>query len=282
MVAIEEEIEDYLEYCANVRRMSEVTIETKRCVMMKFALVTGIGAMRELSNEVFRKWMTYESERGVKGSTINTYNAVVVAMVRYCRDAGMVVPVNLALVPRVRTTNAARKFYTEEEILQVLKVADEISWLQIRIMFETGMRIAELARLRLGDFEGRRVRFVGKGKKMREVYISKEVLARLMAYAARNQVKDYLWSGHGGATTLNGEPVTANTIRMRLRKVFESAGFSGFYPHALRHSFATDLQRRGASVMEIKEMIGHSSVATTERYLHGFEGRMRELFEKYR
>ena len=63
---------------------------------------------------------------------------------------------------------------------------------------------------------------------------------------------------------------------------FLNAGFEGFYPHVLRHSFATNLQRRGASVAEIKEMMGHSSIATTERYLHEFEGRMEELFEKYR
>ena len=62
---------------------------------------------------------------------------------------------------------------------------------------------------------------------------------------------------------------------------FLRAGFEGFYPHALRHSFATNLQMKGATVSEIKEMIGHSSVATTERYLHGFDGRLKELFDRY-
>ena len=91
-----------------------------------------------------------------------------------------------------------------------------------------------------------------------------------------------LWSVNDGVLTCNGEPPTVNTVRKWLREAFAAAGFEGFYPHALRHSFATDLQIRGASVMEIKEMIGHESVATTERYLHGFDGRMRELFDKYR
>ncbi len=60
------------------------------------------------------------------------------------------------------------------------------------------------------------------------------------------------------------------------------AGFYDFYPYALRHSFATDLQVGGASVAEIKEMIGHENIAMTERYFHGFEGRLEELFDKYR
>ena len=84
-----------------------------------------------------------------------------------------------------------------------------------------------------------------------------------------------------GAHALNGEPPTVNTVRQRLCSAFEWVGFEGFYPHALRHSFATNLQSKGASVEEIKEMMGHSSIATTERYLHGFEGRMEELFDKY-
>ena len=98
-------------------------------------------------------------------------------------------------------------------------------------------------------------------------------------FAQMRGVQDYLWGLYGYGA--NGEPPTTATIRKRLRRAFEVAGFNGFYPHALRHSFATDLQRRGASVEEIKEMIGHSSVATTERYLHGFEGRLLELFDKY-
>ena len=159
--------------------------------------------------------------------------------------------------------------------------ADCETGLMIRIMFETGMRIAELTRLRIDNFDGRRVRFVGKGKKMREVYVTDATLALMSEYVMKNGVTGYLWSVCDDGLTCNGEPPTINTIRTRLKQAFERAGFSGFYPHALRHSFATNLQLKGASVAEIKEMIGHSSVATTERYLHGFEGRLEELFDKY-
>ena len=70
-------------------------------------------------------------------------------------------------------------------------------------------------------------------------------------------------------------------MRRRLREPFYAAGFTDFYPHALRHSFATHLQQRGASVAEIKEMLGHESIATTERYLHSFDGKLEQLFNKY-
>ena len=144
------------------------------------------------------------------------------------------------------------------------------------------MRIAELGRLEVANFDGRCVRFMGKGRKPREAYVTEETWRRLGRYIERYEIDKYLWCVNKGEKTLNSEPLTVNTIRERLGAAFKAAGFEGFYPHALRHSFATDLQMRGASVAEIKEMIGHSSLATTERYLHGFDGRMKELFDKYR
>ena len=95
-------------------------------------------------------------------------------------------------------------------------------------------------------------------------------------FIKNHKIQNSLWG-----KTLNGEPPTPSTIRKKLKRAFLKAGFKDFYPHALRHSFATNLQSKGASVAEIKEMMGHASIATTERYLHGFDGKLRELFEKY-
>ena len=116
---------------------------------------------------------------------------------------------------------------------------------------------------------------MGKGTKAREVYMSISTAREMLRFLDGRE--GYVWGAH----TLNGEPPTVNTVRQRLVVAFADAGFDGFYPHALRHSFATNLQSKGASVEEIKEMMGHSSIATTERYLHGFEGRMEGLFDKY-
>ena len=214
---------------------------------------------------------------GVSCCSVNAYSAVVIAMVRFYIESGMRIPLKISMIKKLNGERTERKFYMAEEIERVLLVCDFETGLMIRLMFETGMRIAELVRLRVFDFEGRRLSFVGKGRRLREAYVSKETFDLLSEYIGKNCVKDFLW----GSRTLNGEPPTVATIRKRLKKAFLEAGFEGFYPHALRHSFATKLQMRGASVEEIKEMIGHSSIATTERYLHGFEGKLEELFEKY-
>jgi site-specific recombinase XerD len=92
-----------------------------------------------------------------------------------------------------------------------------------------------------------------------------------------NNPDTFLWRHCKVGTIIINAPLTVQTIRDDLKDAFAQAGFPDFYPHALRHSFATDLQRRGASVEEIKEMLGHKNIATTERYLHGLDGHLEEL-----
>ena len=296
MKQIYQQVEKYLAYCEQVRNMSETTMQAKRNVLGRFARVIdemGLGSLGEVTNEIFNRWVGVERARGISARSMNTYNSAVIALLKYHRGTGMEIPLNLALVARLKEEPARREFYTAEEVGRVLAVAqasgDVQTGLMIQLMFETGMRIAELARLKLADFEvgadgliGRRMLFVSKGRKLREAYVTTETLALLRQFIAQYGVTQHLWHAFdGGSLDDDVPPLTTQTVRNRLKRVFCMAGFPDFYPHALRHSFATDLQLRGASVAEIKEMIGHSSVATTERYLHGFEGQLRELFDKY-
>ncbi len=73
----------------------------------------------------------------------------------------------------------------------------------IKIMFETGMRIAELTRMQVVDIEGRRIKFVGKGRKPREVYMRKKTVMELWQYIAGRGLMGCVWGGG-----LNGEPPT--------------------------------------------------------------------------
>lgn len=277
MRKIERQVGDYLVYCKKVRGMSSTTLGAKRSILERFVRVTGVRDLGGVTNGVFDQWVGYLVEKGVAGRSVNTYNGVVIAMVRYYQGMGVEVPLKVSLVRKLKEGPVRRRFYTAREIAKVLVRADFETGLMIRIMFETGMRIAELTNLRLADFSGRQIRFTGKGRKLREVYVREETLRGVQELITRRGLMEgYLFG------TLNGEPPTTATIRKKLKKPFLEVGLEGFYPHAIRHSFATDLQLKGASVAEIKEMMGHESVATTERYLHGFEGRLEELFDKYR
>lgn len=276
MKAIYKQIESYLTYCQKVRRMSEVTLRTKRYTLIRFADETGLRDLHKLSNCIFNQYIAKMVQNKTSGRSINTYSATIISFVKYYQELGLVIPFKPVLVQKQKEKKTERKFYTAKEIGRVIKAADQETGLIIEIMFETGMRIAEITKLKVTDFQWQKIQFIGKSRKLREVYIKKGTFEKVQDFIKKYKIQNSLWG-----KTLNGEPPTPSTIRKKLKRAFLKAGFKDFYPHALRHSFATNLQSKGASIAEIKEMMGHASIATTERYLHGFDGKLKDLFEKY-
>lgn len=277
--SIDKQIDEYLNYCENVRRMSEQTLHSKRWICREFLKTIKIDSLSELSNKHINEWIEEQTARGCSGRTINSRLVNLVAMLRYFQDMGVSFPkLKLRLIIKCKEQPPRRVYYTREQIEQVLRYADHLEWLLIKLCFDCGLRISELRNLRLMNLNGRMVTFIGKGSKARESYMSEEARSRLDDWIQRNRISDFIWV----RTPRKNEPMSVEDIRYLMRKPFYQAGFKNFYPHALRHSFATDIQKHGASLMETKEMLGHARIETTERYVHGLEGHLEYFFDKYK
>nr|DAW09376.1 MAG TPA: SITE SPECIFIC RECOMBINASE XERD [Caudoviricetes sp.] len=277
--SIDKQIDEYLNYCENVRRMSEQTLHGKRWICREFLKTIKIDSLSELSNKHINEWIAEQTARGCSGRTINSRLVNLVAMLRYFQDMGISFPkLKLRLIIKCKEQPPRRVYYTREQIKQVLRYADHLEWLLIKLCFDCGLRISELRNLRLMNLNGRMVTFIGKGSKARESYMSEEARSRLDDWIQRNRISDFIWVRTPG----KNEPMSVEDIRYLMRKPFYQAGFKNFYPHALRHSFATDIQKHGASLMETKEMLGHARIETTERYVHGLEGHLEYFFDKYK
>lgn len=277
--SIDKQIDEYLNYCENVRRMSEQTLHSKKWICREFLKTIKINSLNELSNKHINEWIEEQTARGCSGRTINGRLVNLVAMLRYFQDMGASFPkLKLRLIIKCKEQPPRRVYYTREQIEQVLRYADHLEWLLIKLCFDCGLRISELRNLRLMNLNGRMVTFIGKGSKARESYMSEEARSRLDDWIQRNRISDFIWVRTPG----KNEPMSVEDIRYLMRKPFYQAGFKNFYPHALRHSFATDIQKHGASLMETKEMLGHARIETTERYVHGLEGHLEYFFDKYK
>ena len=259
--------------------MSEQTLHGKRWICREFLKTIKIDSLSELSNKHINEWIAEQTARGCSGRTINSRLVNLVAMLRYFQDMGISFPkLKLRLIIKCKEQPPRRVYYTREQIEQVLRYADHLEWLLIKLCFDCGLRISELRNLRLMNLNGRMVTFIGKGSKARESYMSKEAKTRLDDWIQRNRINDFIWVRTPG----KNEPMSVEDIRYLMRKPFYQAGFKNFYPHALRHSFATDIQKHGASLMETKEMLGHARIETTERYVHSLEGHLEYFFDKYK
>lgn len=278
MRKLEQQTQWYLDYCEKVRNLTPMTMEHMRYSMKRF--LSGVPAKRleDLTNAMLDGWVAEMQANGAHGRTINGYLRFILAMTRFYRRRGVKIRgLNEDAVELVKEMPAERKFYTEEQINQVLALSDDFQWLLISLAFRCGFRISELAHLRLDNFNGRRCNFIGKGRKNREVWITKEIEERLSDWIEENGVTDWLWKSRQKPDT----PLSNNWIRKRMRLAFESAGITGFHPHSLRHSFATNICRNGAPLPVAQRMLGHSRIATTELYVHSFDGRLEEFFDKY-
>ena len=278
---IAKQIEKYLRWCANVRQMSEETIRGKTWVCNSIISEIPINDITEISNKHVDDWIALQSARGCSGRTINGRIANLVAILNYFLKTGSNIPnLNILDISKVKERPPRRNFYDRVTIENVLRYADHREWLMIRLCFDCGLRISELRSLRLSSIDGSRLKFIGKGNKAREAYMRDDTRQRLEDWIRREHIEDYLWV-RTFASSNRKTRLTVDEIRHIMRKPFVAAGHNDFYPHSLRHSFATDIQSRGASLLEMQLMLGHSNATTTQRYIHGLDGQLEDLFKKY-
>jgi len=174
------------------------------------------------------------------------------------------------------------------ELLGSLPGGDPLE-LRDRALFEVaygcGLRAAELCALKVDDvdLDGEEVRVLGKGGKVRYVPLGEH---------ARSWLERYLSSGRGrllggGADpgylflSRNGRPLAGSDIRRRLAAALRRVGAAGrFTPHGLRHAFATHLLDGGADLRTIQELLGHSTISTTQIYTHTSLAGLREAYRR--
>lgn len=170
---------------------------------------------------------------------------------------------------------AARSLYLNT-LTPAWKLARKRDWVMVQAAYYCGLRVAELCALELEDLdlEGRLLMVrKGKGAKDRSVPIAGKLWAVL---------RD--WVGERTSTVLFPDPrgghVTTHHVRSRVRVLARRAGIlRRCHPHLLRHSCACALLRGGATIYEVKQFLGHSSLQTTCLYLHLEPGRLREVTE---
>jgi len=159
----------------------------------------------------------------------------------------------------------------------------------IETLFSTGLRVSELTGLDKDQINFERNEFMvrGKGSKDRIVFISKRAAEAINTYLKKraDNFKPLFINLSSGSDTLDdGEyrRLTPRSIQRIIKKYATLAGIiKTVTPHILRHSFATDLLINGADIRSVQELLGHSSITTTQVYTHLTNNKLREVYEKF-
>ena len=158
----------------------------------------------------------------------------------------------------LRVAKTLPKPISHKHILQALQHADAYERLVVTMLYSLGLRISELVSLKLSDISDEWVRVLGKASKHRDVPLLASTKELIDEYLTKNYPKIFLFES-------NDERLSENSLRYTINKVFKRVGLK-VTPHQLRHSYATSLLNADAPIADVSELLGHSSMATTQIY----------------
>lgn len=182
-------------------------------------------------------------------------------------------------LPTVLSPKAAGRLLDEARAAaeSAVQVRD---WAALELTYAAGLRVAEVVSLdiRSLDLERRTMRVVGKGNKERAVPFGAPAAEAITAWLARRP--ELATGGSGDALFLGarGKRLDPRTLRDSLHRLTARAGVKDLAPHGLRHSAATHLLEGGSDLRTVQELLGHSSLQTTQRYTHVTPERLAAAF----
>ncbi len=156
----------------------------------------------------------------------------------------------------------------------------------IETMYGCGLRVSEVISLKISNiyFKDEFIRVIGKGNKERLIPISQSIIKTLNLYLEGERVQQVINPKHSDTVFINrrGNGLSRQMVFLIIKELAEKAGIKkNIGPHTIRHSFATHLIEGGADLRAVQQMLGHSSISTTEIYTHISDQYLREVIYLY-
>lgn len=297
-VAVDVVLEEFDEYLDLQRGRSE---HTRRAYLGDLRSLFGFLAERapdpsldRLTLPVLRSWLSAQAASGTARTTLARRTSAVKTFTGWASRRGLVEgdPAARLQVPKARRSLPA--VLRQDQALDAMKAAtsgaeqgDPLALrdrLIVEMLYATGIRVSELCGLDVDDVDhGSRVlRVLGKGNKQRTVPFGEPALRALTSWLADG--RPALATSTSGAALLLGarggriDPRQARTVVHQTMAAVDGAPDIG--PHGLRHSAATHLLEGGADLRVVQELLGHSSLATTQLYTHVTVARLRAVHDQ--
>src|SRR6202049_2713741 len=175
--------------------------------------------------------------------------------------------------PYPKTTRRLPTILSQEEVARLIDAArPPLHRTLLMTLYATGLRRAELARLKVSDIDSQRMVIHvrgGKGRKDRDVLLSPKLLDELRQHWHRLRRKASVWLFPSRHTHASDRPITPKAIYHACKRAAQRAALQKvIYPHTLRHCFATHLLEAGADLRTIQILLGHRDLKETTIYLH--------------
>ena len=292
-------INRFIEYIESGKRYSKLTVRNYKRDVLGFAewFNDRIGLDKfdatKVSAEDIRDWIIYRLDTAeLSAASMNRELSSIKSLFSYLRRIGVVEKDITKRISSLKTPKVLPQFVPQSRMDELLESTREQKYSQefkqvrnsliISMLYGCGIRLAELLDIKLGDITNGSVKIHGKGDKDRLVPLLPELVSRVEAYVEccrrcgiEFTAADKLIVGTAG------KPLSRSTVQRVVRQEMMAANVQGRKsPHILRHTFATHLLGKGADMREIQELMGHSSLSTTQHYTHNSIEQLQSVYDK--
>ncbi len=296
---ISAQIKNFLEYLEVTQNKSKKTLENYNHYLSRFKeflaedIETKDITLKKIQN--YRLYLNRLEDNRKRPLSIKTQNYHIIAIRAFLKyltknDIKSLAPekVELSKIPQ-RTVEALSR----EEIDRIFNAvsAENKSYLRdlaiLGTLYSTGLRVSELRSLNIEQVDLKRREFMvrGKGEKPRIIFLSKKAASIIEKYLkSRDDNLSPLFINNLKTNILESEKRRLSTVSIEniVRKYALKAGIiKKVTPHILRHSYATELLMNGADIRSVQELLGHSSITTTQIYTHITNKKLKEIHDKY-
>jgi len=281
---------EFLEYLEIERGYSLKTVENYERYLNRFFEFDKIKNLKDISEEIIRKFRLYLNRQDLKKNTQNYYMIALRAFLRYLvkRNVKVLSPDRIELA-KIKERNL--DLISMDELIRLLAAPDSNDLKSLRdkaileLLFSTGLRVSELTSLNRDiDLKKDEFSIRGKGEKIRLVFLSN---------LAKESIKKYLDKRPDMEEALfvklirdqsedKDSRLTPRSVERIVKHYAIKAGISRkVTPHIIRHSFATDLLQNGADIRSVQIMLGHANISTTQIYTHITDRQLKNVHKTF-
>lgn len=292
-------VEDFVSYLKIEKNRSSNTIRTYKTdleLFLQFASSNGIKKLEDIELNTFRLWLADQKDKGSSNSTISRRSSTARVFSTWAFKKGLVKTDSAIRLISPKVNKSLPKVLGQKQAKTLMQTAsnvvDEDETVEIRrrdhaileVLYSSGIRVAELTGLDIKDLDFTRstMRVIGKGNKERVVPFGQPAKQALGNYINDARTK-FINEKSGNALFIGsrGKRLDTRQVRRIVAKAIKRVeGAPDISPHDLRHSAATHMLEGGADLRIVQELLGHSSLATTQKYTHVTIERLREVFAK--
>ena len=252
--SIDKYIDAFSNYLQKQRGYSELTIKSYREALRE--AFEYIEITEEKEQQLFNLMPYRIHIAKLNAKTISKKLSAIRSFTAYLNEQGL--KISLRADESIKVAKTLPKPISHEHIMEALEEASLQEKLVVLMLYTLGLRISELASLQVEDISDEWIRIIGKGNKQRDIPLLASVKKLIDEYLSTFMIKKFLFEK-------NGEKLSENSLRYMITKVFGRVALK-VTPHQLRHSYASSLLNSGAPIVDVSELLGHASMATTQIY----------------